>query len=348
MSVKTWTPARQRVHKFSRPEHDVTRLKHGVQFIVALATMSAPRSSRRSSTSWVPLQVVESNALFPDAEPPLARDIDELADHDKLWRAMHSLSSSYVKLAKEIEESAASAVVPACRPTRRRLPATALGAKRCLGVAHWCARGRDHVCGGRIRRRLRHCPPTTLSATRFSKQRPYLWTFGVLSAVATGTASGVSYGEAYEEMEELSVDIIGYGMSVVAKDTVPWCRSRGRSTSRRQTSASLGQPTAECRFCVSWCLLVRAWERGSVATATTPAVVKLATKMEESSVNAVCDGMLPLSLPTARRNARCSWLRKFREQRDGIQVFSMRSSRRRLLSLGSTGRKNTVCLLLEF
>ena len=44
---------------------------------------------------------------------------------------------------------------------------------------------------------------------------------------------------------------------------------------------------------------MRAWVRGVVATATTPAVVKLATKMEESSVNAVSDGMLPLSLPTA-------------------------------------------------
>ena len=37
------------------------------------------------------LQVVESNALSLDAEPPLAREIDESADHDKLWRAMLSL-----------------------------------------------------------------------------------------------------------------------------------------------------------------------------------------------------------------------------------------------------------------
>ena len=64
-----------------------------------------------------PLQVVESNALSPDAEPPLAREIDELADHDKLWRAMLSLSSSYVKLAKVIEESAASAVIGSGLPS---------------------------------------------------------------------------------------------------------------------------------------------------------------------------------------------------------------------------------------
>ena len=57
----------------------------------------------------------------------------------------------------------------------------------------------------------------------------------------------VNYGVAYEEMEELCVDIIGYGMSVVAEDTVPWCSSCRRSTSRRQRSASLGQQTAECR-----------------------------------------------------------------------------------------------------
>lgn len=56
----------------------------------------------------------------------------------------------------------------------------------------------------------------------------------------------VSCGEAYEEMEEVSVDIIGYGMSVVAKDMVPSCSSRRISMSRRQTSVSLGQPTAEC------------------------------------------------------------------------------------------------------
>ena len=41
-----------------------------------------------------------------------------------------------------------------------------------------------------------------------------------------------------EEMEESSADVIGYGMSVVAKDTGPWCSLRRRSTSRRQTSAS--------------------------------------------------------------------------------------------------------------
>ena len=48
----------------------------------------------------------------------------------------------------------------------------------------------------------------------------------------------VSYGEAHEEMEESSADVIGYGMSVVAKDTGPWCSLRRRSTCRRHTSAS--------------------------------------------------------------------------------------------------------------
>ena len=37
-----------------------------------------------------PRQVAESNALSPDAEPPLVREIDEPADHDKLLRAMIS------------------------------------------------------------------------------------------------------------------------------------------------------------------------------------------------------------------------------------------------------------------
>ena len=68
VSDYTWTPARQRVHGVSRPEHDVKRLEHGVQFIVALVTMSAPRSSLRSltswATSWVPASCGERERLL--------------------------------------------------------------------------------------------------------------------------------------------------------------------------------------------------------------------------------------------------------------------------------------------
>ena len=76
----------------------------------------------------------------------------------------------------------------------------------------------------------------------------------------------VSYGEAYVEMEESSADVVGYGMSVVAKDTGPWCSLRRRSTSRRQTSAS--PRPADCEMPVYvplQSMLVASWRYGALS-----------------------------------------------------------------------------------
>ena len=75
-------------------------------------------------------------SLSPGAGPPLAREIDEPADHDKLWRAMLSLSPGCVKLAKEIEESAVTAVISSGLPSYLKtfFSVIALGAKTPRGV----------------------------------------------------------------------------------------------------------------------------------------------------------------------------------------------------------------------
>ena len=110
-----------------------------------------------------------------------------------------------------------------------------------------CALERSHFRGGRTRRRLRHGPPDPIPLR--DVQEWFVVRGRRLAAERRRLGHGVSYGEAFEEMEELSVDTIGYGMSVVAKDTVAWCCLRW--TSRR---ADCGMPVNVCPA-VYWCKL---------------------------------------------------------------------------------------------
>ena len=111
-----------------------------MQFIVARRRCQLYEAREGVRRAGFPPQVVESNALSPGADPPLARKIDEPAKHDTLWRAMLSLSSGCVMLAKEMEESAASAVIGSGLPSYPKLSsrdcAGCEGTEACLGVAH--------------------------------------------------------------------------------------------------------------------------------------------------------------------------------------------------------------------